>query len=86
MIDPNLGAMERGLRLLLSVLTLAWLAFRPQHDIWSAVAAVAALALALNALYARCYLWTLLGVNTCPHRPPRGTNGRDGNKGMHPGS
>jgi hypothetical protein len=74
MIDPNLGPLERALRLLLAACIVVWLALRAQHDGWSAVAGVAALALGFNALYARCYLWTLLGLNTCPRRR-EGRNG-----------
>jgi len=71
MIDRNLGTAERALRLLLALAAIVWLVLREHHDLWSAGAGLAALALTFNALYARCYLWALLGLNSCPHRPAR---------------
>lgn len=65
MINRNLGSVERGLRLMLAVLLAGWAFSRGQHDLLTPLAVVAALALALNALFSRCYLWALLGINTC---------------------
>jgi hypothetical protein len=65
MINRNLGTFERVLRLVGAVLLTGWLFARGSHDILSVVAGVAALALFANAIFSRCYLWALLGINSC---------------------
>jgi hypothetical protein len=65
MINRNLGTVERGLRLLLAFIIAGWLLGRGQHDWLSPVAAAGATALLLNVLFSRCYLWALLGINSC---------------------
>ena len=65
MINRNLGTIERLLRLLGAVLLTGWLFARGSHDLLSAVAAIAALALFANAIFSRCYLWALFGINSC---------------------
>lgn len=65
MIDRNLGTLERMLRLGVAVLLTGWLLARGSHDILSILAGIAALALFANAIFSRCYLWALLGINSC---------------------
>lgn len=73
MINRNLGTIERLIRLAGAVLLSGWLLARGSHDILSVVAGVAALALFANALFSRCYLWALLGINSCdPEDEPCG--------------
>ncbi len=76
MIDRNLGHTERVLRLIGAIILAAWAASRGSHDLLTPLALLAALALTLNFLFSRCYLWALLGLNTCEDReggcpPPR---------------
>jgi hypothetical protein len=79
MINRNLGTSERLLRLVGGVLLSGWLLARSSHDILSVVAGVAALALFANAIFSRCYLWALLGINSCDPEdehcgaPPQGS-------------
>jgi len=79
MINRNLGRLERTLRLVIAVLLTGWLLTRGSHDILSVVAGVAALALFANAIFSRCYLWALLGINSCDPEdehcgaPPQGS-------------
>lgn len=65
MFHPNIGRSERAIRLLLGVLLAAWVYRRPHPEALEFIAAVAALFLVLNALLSRCYLWRVLGINTC---------------------
>lgn len=69
MFAPNLGKPERALRLLLGLLLGAWVLLQPEPGALEAICAIAALFLVLNALYARCYLWRVLGLNSCKHQP-----------------
>ena len=79
MINRNLGTMERLLRLAGAVLLSGWLLARGSHDILSVVAGIAALAFLANAIFSRCYLWALLGINSCDPEdkhcgaPPQGS-------------
>ncbi|HBO12933.1 MAG TPA: hypothetical protein DD491_09135 [Halieaceae bacterium] len=79
MINRNLGTIERLLRLAGAVLLSVWLLARGSHDILSVLAGVAALALFANAIFSRCYLWALLGINSCDPEdehcgaPPQGS-------------
>lgn len=76
MIERNLGSTERVLRLIGAIILSAWAVFRDSHDILTALALLAATALTMNFLFSRCYLWALLGLNSCDSRakscpPPR---------------
>ena len=65
MINRNLGTLERTLRLIVATLLTGWLLARGSHDLLSVLAGIAALALFANAIFSRCYLWALLGINSC---------------------
>jgi hypothetical protein len=79
MINRNLGTLERMLRLGVAVLLTGWLLARDSHDLLSVLAGIAALALFANAIFSRCYLWALLGINSCDPEdehcgaPPQGS-------------
>jgi len=70
MIERNIGNIERLVRLAMAFGLAVW-AYR-QSDLngidWFVVAV--AVALFLNGIFSRCYLWYLLDINTC-------SNGRD---------
>jgi hypothetical protein len=68
MIERNLGNAERLLRLLAGVLLFTW-AWR--QDVMNGVdwfVVAVAIALILNGIFSRCYLWYLLDVSTCEGR------------------
>ena len=65
MFAPNLGKAERTIRLMLGLALGTWVLVQPEPGALEALCAVAALFLVLNALYARCYLWRVLGLNSC---------------------
>lgn len=65
MITPNLGKVERVIRFLLAILLTAWLLSREQFGWLEIIGSIAALFLLLNALLARCYAWSWLGINSC---------------------
>lgn len=65
MFHPNLGRSERTIRLVLGVVLAAWVYRRPHPEALEFIASLAALFLVLNALLSRCYLWRVLGINTC---------------------
>lgn len=65
MIERNLGNTERVLRLIGAIILAAWAAMRDTHDALTPLALLAATALLMNFLFSRCYLWKLLGFNSC---------------------
>ena len=65
MIDRNLGTTERVLRLAGALMLVLWVAFRDSHDIFTAIALLAASAFTMNFFFSRCYLWSVLGLNSC---------------------
>lgn len=76
MIERNLGSTERVLRLIGAIILAAWVALRDSHDLLTPLALLAAVALLLNFFFSRCYLWALLGFNSCDNDekgcpPPR---------------
>ncbi|MEH6582482.1 MAG: DUF2892 domain-containing protein [Halioglobus sp.] len=64
MIHRNLGNVERVIRLLFGVIFAAWAISQPVlHGIeWFVT--IISLALILNGIFSRCYLWYILDVNT----------------------
>lgn len=65
MIERNLGITERVLRLIGAIILATWAASRDNHDLLTPLALLASVALTLNFLFSRCYLWSLLGLNSC---------------------
>ncbi len=65
MIERNLGKIERTVRLIGAVILTAWAAGRDSHDLFTFIALFIAAALLLNFFFSRCYLWALLGLNSC---------------------
>ncbi len=65
MIERNLGNAERVLRLLLGVGLLLWALGQDVMNLvdWSVV--IISVALILNGIFSRCYLWYLLDISTC---------------------
>jgi hypothetical protein len=65
MIEKNIGNIERLVRIALALCLAAW-AYR-QRELngidWFVVAV--AVALFLNGVFSRCYLWYVLDINTC---------------------
>lgn len=73
MILQNLGPLERVLRLILSLVMFYFLYHRGLSDVFDWLLLVVAVFLLLNAISARCYLWSWLGISTCEpkeERPP----------------
>ncbi len=65
MIEQNLGNIERVVRLLLGLTMGAWAVTRPDLNgvEWFVVAI--SVALILNGIFSRCYLWYIFDINTC---------------------
>ncbi len=65
MIERNIGNVERVARLVLGILLFGWaygqVAINPVE--WFVV--LIAIALILNGIFSRCYLWYVLEINTC---------------------
>ena len=64
MIEKNLGHLERIVRLLAGVLLLAVALSQPILNGVDVFVGAVSLALILNGIFSRCYLWFLLGINT----------------------
>ena len=68
MIKSNLGKIERGVRLALAIALTAWVAASDSFGVAQTVGLIAAFALLWNSIFARCYLWKWLGIDTgCRH-------------------
>ena len=65
MIERNLGNVERVVRLALGVLLLTWAWGQSGMNAVDWFVFVVAIALILNGVFSRCYLWYLLDINTC---------------------
>lgn len=65
MIGRNIGNVERVFRLMFGLLLGAWFATRPGLNGMDWFVLVASLALILNGVFSRCYLWYILDINTC---------------------
>ena len=64
MIERNLGNIERVVRLLLGIAFGAWAFLQPQLNGVEWLVMVIALALILNGIFSRCYVWYVLDVNS----------------------
>ncbi len=65
MIERNLGNVERVVRLLLGLLFGAWVLTREGLNPVEWFVMAVSLALILNGVFSRCYLWYILEINTC---------------------
>ena len=65
MIERNLGNVERLLRLLAGILFGAWALRQPALNGIEWFVIVISIALMLNGVFSRCYLWYLLEINSC---------------------
>ena len=64
MIERNLGNVERVLRLMAGLLLLAWACSRPGMNGIDWFVLLMSVALILNGVFQRCYLWFVLDINT----------------------
>ncbi len=64
MIERNLGNIERILRLMAGLLLGAWAIAQPALNGVEWFVIVISLALILNGVFQRCYLWFVLDINT----------------------
>ena len=65
MIERNLGNVERTLRLILGVLFAGWAIQQEAMNGVDWFVVVISIALILNGVFSRCYLWYVLDLNTC---------------------
>jgi hypothetical protein len=65
MIEHNLGAFERAVRLLVGTVLGVWALAQSELGIVEWITLLAATLLILNGIFGRCYLWLLLGMDTC---------------------
>lgn len=66
MIEKNLGNAERVIRLLLGLFFASWMLTRPDINGIEIFVLVISLALILNGVFSRCYLWYVLDIDTAP--------------------
>ena len=64
MIERNLGNIERIFRLLFGLALALWALTRPHLNGVEWFVVVISVALILNGLFSRCYLWYILDLNT----------------------
>lgn len=65
MIERNLGNVERVLRLLTGAFLLMWALGQDFMHLVDWFVVAVSIALILNGIFSRCYLWYLLDINTC---------------------
>lgn len=68
MIERNLGNAERVIRLMVGLLFGAWVLAQPSLNGGDWALVVVFIALVLNGIFSRCYLWYLLDINTAGPR------------------
>ena len=64
MLARNLGNIERVIRLLMGLALLAWAVTRSDMNAMEWFVVVIATFLIMNGIFARCYLWYILEVDT----------------------
>ena len=64
MIERNLGNGERLIRLLFGVFLFGWAYQQTRMNGVEWFVVIAAVALILNGIFSRCYLWFVLDINT----------------------
>jgi hypothetical protein len=74
MIERNLGNIERLVRLLIGVAFCFWAFIQPQLNGVEWFVLMTSLALILNGIFSRCYLWYLFDVNTNRRASPSRTS------------
>ena len=74
MIERNLGNIERVVRLLLGLAFGGWALMQPQLNGVEWLVIVVSLALILNGVFSRCYVWFLLDLNTSKREEPADTS------------
>ena len=65
MIDRNLGTIERVIRLGLGLAIVGAVISRPSLSAAEIFVGLAGLALILNGIFSRCYLWRFLNLSSC---------------------
>jgi len=65
MIERNLGNVERILRLLLGAGLMLWALGQDVMNLADWFVVIISVALILNGIFSRCYLWYLLDISTC---------------------
>jgi hypothetical protein len=68
MIERNLGNIERVVRLFLGVAFAAWAFLQPTMNIIEWFVVGISLALILNGIFSRCYVWYMLDINSLETR------------------
>ena len=68
MIERNLGNIERVVRLFLGIAFAAWALLQPTMNIREWFVVGISLALILNGLFSRCYVWYMLDINSLETR------------------
>jgi hypothetical protein len=63
MIEKNLGNIERVIRLLAGILLFSWALTRPTLNGTEWFVMLISMALILNGVFQRCYLWYVLDIN-----------------------
>ena len=64
MIERNLGNIERVARFLMGVIFAAWALSQPAMNMIEWFVTFVSLALILNGIFSRCYVWFLLDIDT----------------------
>ncbi len=64
MIERNIGNTERIVRLLFGIAFGVWSFSQPHMNVVEWFVALVSLALILNGVFSRCYLWYVLDINT----------------------
>ena len=70
MIERNLGNVERIVRLFFGIVFLGWALAQPVLNGVEWFVVIISLALILNGVFSRCYLWYVLDINS--HKPSDG--------------
>jgi hypothetical protein len=68
MIERNLGNIERVVRLFLGVAFAAWAFLQPTMNVIEWFVIGISLALLLNGIFSRCYVWYMLDINSLETR------------------
>ncbi len=68
MIERNLGNIERVVRLFLGIAFAAWALLQPTMNIIEWFVVGISLALILNGIFSRCYVWYMLDINSLETR------------------